>query len=258
MKNAKLFSTFAFISLLGLQAADAMAATAPKASLPKPSVAKKVAVEPTTRSDAVIFKIHDIEPVLEDGVVKGCNYMVTLYNRTSINFRTFTLNLSWPDVVDERFKFDKYVESILGVEAAEKEKEIFGKNNESKPTQTAITVNAFGADKQISLHSYMNNEKCYLMLSEANYSVTPCDIARSASEGGSFGGSTMNNDCTSLFQLVSSKNPEYFGEFKRISATEEASLNATEQSRELSEIDVVIGKIVENMGVSDQTLSGIN
>ncbi len=222
-----------------------------------PKKAANKAAEPTTRSDAVIFKIHDVDPVLEDGVVKGCNYMITLYNRTSINFRTFTINLSWPDPVDERFKFDRYVESILGVEEAEKQRSFFSKDEPSKPTQTSVTVNAFGADKQISLRSYMDNEKCYLMLTDAQYTVTPCDIARTMDTVGSFGISSEQSACTELFQFVSPKNPEYFGEFKRLSATEEAAESEAAESRELSDIDVIINKIVENMGSSDKALTNI-
>ena len=183
--------------------------------------------------------------------------MITLYNRTSINFRTFTVNLDWPDVVDERFKFDRYVESLLGVEEAEKQKSLFSKEDASKPVQTSVTVNAFGADKQISLRSYMDNEKCYLMLSDAHYTVTPCDIARNTETIGGFGMSADKSDCTDLFQFVSTKNPEYFGEFKRISATEEAAMSESAESRELSDIDMIIGKIVENMGTSDKTLTNI-
>lgn len=222
---------------------------------PKKNNAKTA--EPTTRSDAVIFKIHNIDPVMEEGVVKGCNYMITLYNRTSINFRTFTVNLSWPDQVDERFKFDRYVESILGVEEAEKQRTFFEKEIASKPVQTSVTVNAFGADKQISLRSYMDNEKCYLMLSDAQFSVTPCDIARNAETAINFGLGAGQSDCTNLFQFVSTENPEYFGEFKRMSATEEEAQNTAAENRELSDIDMVISKIVENMGASDQALTNI-
>ena len=113
---------FLAVFLLGaVMAAPTALQAAEKAPAPTAKAAAKSG-EPSTRPDAVIFKIHDIDPVLEDGVVKGCNYMITLYNRTSINFRTFTVNLDWPDVVDERFKFDRYVESLLGVEEAEKTK----------------------------------------------------------------------------------------------------------------------------------------
>lgn len=248
---------FLAVFLLGaVMAAPTALQAAEKAPAPTAKAAAKSG-EPSTRPGAVIFKIHDIDPVLEDGVVKGCNYMITLYNRTSINFRTFTVNLDWPDVVDERFKFDRYVESLLGVEEAEKQKSLFSKEDASKPVQTSVTVNAFGADKQISLRSYMDNEKCYLMLSDAHYTVTPCDIARNTETIGSFGMSADKSDCTDLFQFVSTKNPEYFGEFKRISATEEAAMSESAESRELSDIDMIIGKIVENMGTSDKTLTNI-
>ena len=96
----------------------------PNVSCAAPSKAKAVAKEePTTRGDAVIFKVHDITPVNEEGVVVGCDFSVTLYNRTAINFRSFTINLNWEDPVDERFKFDRYVESVMPKEEIDKFKE---------------------------------------------------------------------------------------------------------------------------------------
>lgn len=256
MKKVTKFLSVLLSGAVLLSAVNSVAAT-PEQPQAQTKQQKKDAKEPTTRPDAVIFKIHDIEPVLEDGVVKGCNYMITLYNRTSINFRTFTINLNWPDKVDERFKFDRYVESILGVEEAEKQYALFSKEEATKPVQTSVTVNAFGAGKQISLRSYMDNEKCYLMLSDAQFTVSPCDIARNMDTIGSFGVNAEDNNCSSLFQFVSTENPEYFGEFKNISATEEAAQSESAESRELSDIDVIINKIVENLGTSDKTLTNI-
>ena len=199
-KSMKFLAAFLLSVAFALPSQVMAADNAPKAK----TQAKKDA-EPTTRSDAVIFKIHDIDPVMEEGVVKGCNYMITLYNRTSINFRTFTINLTWDDVVDERFKFDRYVETLLGVEEADKQRSLFSKVDPVKPVQTSVTVNAFGADKQISLRSYMDSEKCYLMLSDAKFNVTPCDIARSMDTVGSFGVSAEQSNCTDLFQFVSNR-----------------------------------------------------
>lgn len=222
-----------------------------------PKVGKVDEVQPTTRNDAVIFKIHNIIPVSKDGIVTGCDFDVTLYNRTAINFRNFTLNLNWNDTVEEQFQFNSYVKSILGEDTSLKEQELLGESDKAKPLATTFTVNAFGANKQISVKSHLDNEKCYLLLSKAQYSVTPCDIARSANTDAKVTGSD-GKDCTALFQLVDTANPEYFGEFKDLSATEIASQNQMLHNQELSDIDAVIGKIIENLGVSDQTLTDIN
>ncbi len=212
------------------------------------------AITPTTRDDAVIFKIHEIKPVDNEGIITGCDFFVTLYNRTSINFRSFTINLDWLDKVESEFKFDKYVESVIGVEELNKQKEFLGNKFDTKPLKTAVTVNAFGADTQISIKSHIDSEKCYLLLKEANFTVNPCDIVRSADSMSA----ATSQDCTSLFQLVDTSNPEYFGQFKNISATELAMRGRESENRELSDIDIVINKIVENMGVSGKTLADIN
>lgn len=212
--------------------------------------------EPTTRNDAVIFKVHEIEPVLKDGIVTGCDYSVTLYNRTSINFRTFTINMTWKDVVDERFDFEQYMKSFVDPKELEEHKEFLQQDASTKPMTANITVNAFGADKQISIRSHVNSDKCYLMLTNANYTVTPCDIVRSVDNPATkdVGG----KECTKLFQFVDTSNPEYFGQFKNMSATELAAQEKMIETNELADIDTVINKVVENIETSDKTLKSIN
>jgi hypothetical protein len=146
------------------------------------------------------------------------------------------------------------VESVIGLEEANKQKEFLGDKFDTKPLKTAVTVNAFGADTQISIKSHIDSEKCYLLLKEANFTVTPCDIVRTADNMLT----SSTQECTTLFQFVDTSNPEYFGQFKNISATELAMRSKESENRELSDIDVVINKIVENMGVSGKTLADIN
>lgn len=220
-----------------------------------PKKAKKV--DPTTRRDAVIFKVHDIAPVEEEGIVTGCDFSVTLYNRTSINFRNFTLNLAWNDKVAEKFKFNEYMEKFLSEEEFDQQKKFLGDEIAAQPLLAAITVNAFGADKQISIRSHVNSVKCYLMLSNASYSVTPCDIVRNI-DAPNVGGNFDNKECTALFQFVDTSNPEYFGQFKKLPATDIALQAQVGRSQELTDIDDIIDKIVENLGVSDKALTNIN
>lgn len=211
---------------------------------------------PTTRGDAVIFKVHDIVPIDNNGVVTGCDFTLSLYNRTSINFRNFTLNLNWEDSVDKRFQFDRYLATIKSAEKLSKQ--ATADNENVQPLSAAITVNAFGAKKHLSVKSHIDNEKCYLLLQEAKFSVTPCDIARGADNATSFNMGDKGKECTALFQFVSAENPEYFGQFKDISATEIAMQSKSEQNKELVEVDIILNKIIENMGISDKTLSNIN
>lgn len=217
---------------------------------------KKV-TNPSTRRDAVIFKVHNIEPISEDGIVTGCDFDVTLYNRTSINFRNFTLNMAWNDKIEEKFKFNSYMEKFLTKEELAQQKNLIENAADIKPLQSSITVNAFGADKQISVHSHVNSEKCYLMLSNASFSVTPCDIVRNV-DMPNIGNNFDNKECTALFQFVDTSNPEYFGQFKKLSATELEEQNQKLEEKELTDIDSVIDKIVDNLGTSDKTLTDIN
>ena len=214
-------------------------------------------VDPTTRSDAVIFKIHNVTPTTEDGIVNGCDFDVTLYNRTSINFRNFTLNLAWQDTVAEQFQFRNYMEKFLSKEELSQQKKVLGEEASSQPLLISVTVNAFGADKQITVNSHTNSERCYLMLNKASFSVAPCDIVRNIDMPGA-DSKFDSKDCSSLFQFVDVSNPEYFGKFKKLSATEIAEQTQVVQTQELSDIDSIIDKIVENLGASDQALNNIN
>ena len=212
--------------------------------------------EQSTRRDAVIFKVHDVNPVFEEGMVTGCDFTVTLYNRTAINFRSFSINMLWNDAIEENFHFNKYMETFITPEEMAAQRGLLEKEAPVQPVKVAINVNAFGADKQISIRSHVDTEKCYLLLQPAEYSVAPCDIARNIDAGSSQG--LENNTCSDLFQLVSVSNPEYFGKFKKMTATEIANQQQAVDSQYLSDIDVVISKIVENLGTSNDTLNSIN
>lgn len=229
--------------------------SAQAADMNTPKKIKKV--DPSTRRDAVIFKVHDIVPVEEEGVVTGCDFSITLYNRTSINFRNFTLNLAWNDKVAEKFRFNDYMEKFLTKEEYDQQKKFLGDEATAQPLLAAVTVNAFGADKQISIRSHVNSTKCYLMLSNANYSVAPCDIVRNIDMPNA-GGGFDSKECTALFQFVDTSNPEYFGQFKKLPATDIAVQTQVGRNQELSDIDDIINKIVENLGVSDKALTNIN
>ncbi len=242
-----------FLSVLCIGSAFFMSSVV-QAAEKAPKADETQTTKETTRPDAVIFKVHDINPVSEDGVVTGCDFTVTFYNRTAINFRSFTLDMLWNDVVDERFKFDRYMESFFSPEDLAKQKELLGEDSVSKPLQTAISVNAFGTDKQVSIRSHVNSEKCYLMLTEASYKISSCDIVRNVDSKNNIG----NQDCTKLFQFVNTSNPEYFGQFKKQTATELVEQEKVKENSELADIDAIIGKIVENLGTSDKTLTDIN
>ena len=93
------------------------------------------------------------------------------------------------------------------------------------------------------------------MLTNANFSVTPCEMVKVGISTGGGNTSGEKSNCTNLFELVDTSNPEYFGLFKKISATDEQEQNVQQQKSELSTIDEIIGKIVENMGMADKSLT---
>ena len=217
---------------------------------------KKTNENSSTRSDAVIFKVHDIVPVTEDGVISRCDFTVTLYNRTNINFRSFTLNLEWKDSVDENFKFDQYVMSYISKDEFAEFKDIVEKDKDSADVlKTQIVVNAFGADKQVSIKSSVNNEKCYLMLSDADFTVSPCETVRTTTLKSLEDLNKGKEECSGFFQLVNTSNPEYFGKFKNISASDEKEQEMESQKNALQSIDELINKVAKNMETATNALT---
>lgn len=210
----------------------------------------------STRSDAVIFKVHDVIPVTEDGVISRCDFTVTLYNRTQVNFRSFTLNLEWKDTVDENFKFDQYVMNYISQDEFAMFKNIVENDKEaSEALKAQIVVNAFGADKQVSIRSSVNNEKCYLMLSDAEFTVSPCETVRTTTLKSLEDLNKGKEECTGFFQLVNTSNPEYFGKFKNISASDEKEQELQSQKSALQSIDELINKVAKNMEAATHSLT---
>ncbi len=169
-------------------------------------------------SDAVLFKIHDIVPVKNaDGNVTSCEVGATFYNRTASEISNAALNLVWADEV--------VADAINQEERNAKEAQRTGRRN--LPRYNTATYNSRNINmslrlpplkpyQQVTLKSKVATDRCFLLLNDMEVNVTKCGTAASDSKGSS------KNNCDNLFRFIGPKSPEYYSEFKAVSADEQA------------------------------------
>jgi hypothetical protein len=225
--------------------------------------------EQTTKPRAVLFKIHDIEPVTDaEGVVTNCDFMVTFYNRTDESFRQAKLNLGWEDNVSSRFEVDQ--------DSAKEEKVVKEQprnaryrsvdQKESKASSmevtTSVTMPSLSAYKQASVKATVKTAKCFLLLDNVEFDVASCNmISKNTTETTSrrsrMVADRSDSECAGLFEYVDSKNPEYYDEFKKISYSDQAKLLGDEKVQDTSDIKKAYDQVVTNINHASATLDGI-
>ncbi len=199
----------------------------------------------------VIFKIHDITPVEENGEVKSCSFGVTLYNRTPEMISNLGLNLSWTDdVIAEQIEAEKNekvyddkgnVKGYKGQSETEK--------NTTKKVFVSLSVPPLPQGKQISIKSSINTDRCFLLLQKPTIVVESCNY-----------GSGKNTDkkagvCKNLFTYVSPNDGEYYSDFKQISYTEEVEDIKNQAEREKKEMEKIYSEALSSVNRISQTLN---
>lgn len=214
----------------------------------------------TTKSRAVLFKIHDIEPIQNsDGLVNACDFLVTFYNRTPDSLRYGKLDLGWIDDVSDRFVVEGDESSN---DQVAQRPQTFSARDKSKlgDVKTSVDMPALGAYAQISVKGNVKTEKCYLLLNPAQFKVTSCAIADSdnpTEKKSARSSSRLSGECAGLFQFVDPSNPEYYDEFKDVSFSEQEALLNKEKQTNLDDINVKYNNIVNTIEQANTTLRNI-
>lgn len=209
-------------------------------------------------SDAVLFKIHDIVPVKNaDGNVTSCEVGATFYNRTASEISNAALNLVWADEV--------VADAINQEERNAKEAQRTGRRN--LPRYNTATYNSRNINmslrlpplkpyQQVTLKSKVATDRCFLLLNDMEVNVTKCGTAASDSK------SSSKNNCDNLFRFIGPKSPEYYSEFKAVSADEQAVQDqgiADKQKQEINNLyrDTITAAngIVDKMKKTRQEIS---
>lgn len=241
-----LCSTLAIV--LGLSAAAANAQETP---------------EDTTKPRAVLFKIHEIKPVMNsDGVVTGCDFLATFYNRTTESFRQAKLNLGWTDDVSGRFLTEELEEDNKPAQQNYRNARMQNQNNSE--ITTTIEMPALGSYKQASVQGSVKTEKCFLLLDKLDFQVESCNmIGKEETNTQNTRRQRINagrnsSECAGLFQYVDSKNPEYYDEFKNISYSEQERLLNGVKLQDTTDIQNAYDNVNSNLDKANEVLTQIN
>lgn len=221
---------------------------------------KAVSARAKGKSDAVLFKVHDIASVKNtDGDVVACEFKVTFYNRSPKDISGATVLLNWKDKVingvideelkrsDEKNKMNNDGRYVRATSATEKVTPI--------EVNASVDMPAIKAYKQLTLSSRLQSDRCFLLLGNTDFKVSSCTAADSQSSMSmsSYG----NSDCGGLFKFVSSKEPDYYKEFKKISYDEEKAAKKTAQEKDTQEMNKAYGEAVDSLNSASSILSRI-
>ena len=255
-----------FMGNMNVMAADA--------EIPADEFSSKIA----SGENVVLFKIHDVKPIKNpDGIVKDCEFNLTLYNRSPKRVDKATIRLSWIDesisqVINEEDKKD--IDEI--VNEKEKGEEFLNENQPqarpiktedvaSKTLVTTVVLPQIKPFRQVSLKSKIKSDRCFLMIENADFSFPDCQITEpesSSSQGaslrvGSLDGVGGANECQSLFRFVSPKDPEYYREFQKVSFNEEAEKRQESRKKDNKEMKDAYDKMIASIKEVSETLSSI-
>lgn len=227
------------------------------------SVSAQEAPEETTKPRAVLFKIHEIKPVENtDGVVTHCDFLVTFYNRTTDSFRSAKIDMGWTDEVTERYSIDEAEKETPEAPVRTRAVRSNAPASLGEITST-VDMPSLGSYKQTTVKASVKTQKCFVLLDNVNFNVESCSIVgKDDDNAGSarrnrINASRSTSECANLFEYVDSKNPEYYGEFKNISFSEQERLLNDEKKQDTSDIESAFQGIVENFQKAEQIMTNI-
>ncbi|HCU59217.1 MAG TPA: hypothetical protein DIC64_04465 [Alphaproteobacteria bacterium] len=263
MKNFKkaLFYVSLFGCVLGAGVASAQVDPNDKLGnrVPREQAAPKLNPVFANKPQVILFKVHDIKPVLDsDGVVTACEYTATFYNRTPVSLRQAKIEFGWTDRISELFPID-------GNPSLDEEKP-----GQAKPApkeeglgaiRSTIDIPALGSLKQVSVHGTAETDKCFALFDNLKFNVSVCNIlgqeTNTDSRRGRADADKELSSCAGMFAYVNSKHPEYYGEFKEISYEEQVEREKTQEEKEKEMIQSINNKITKNLDQTNTIISNI-
>ncbi len=164
--------------------------------------------------NTVLFKIHDVVPIKNsDGLVTSCELGATFYNRSGTEISNATVNLLWHDEV--------VADTIEQEQRKERENKRLKRTTNSryktadlssKDIMLTLKLPTMKPQQQVSLKSKVTTDRCFLLLNDVEVNVSNCRTGASTGSSG--------ESCQNMFQHVTTSNPEYYSEFRAVSADE--------------------------------------
>ena len=216
--------------------------------------------EDTTKPRAVLFKLHDIKPVLNaDGIITHCDFVTTFYNRSTSSLKQAQVEFGWTDEVSAQyFNDDIKIENQAQPSANSRNKKEVEKLGD---ITTVVDMPSLGSYKQVSVKSSVKSEKCFLLLGNMKYRVNSCALISSETSDSASrrraNTTAAPSECAQLFEYVDLNNPEYHDEFKEISYSEQERITDDNKKQDVKELDTSYDVILKNFGKAQNIIDGI-
>lgn len=211
-----------------------------------------VSADAFAAADEVIYKIHDITPVEENGEVKACEFGITLFNRASETVSEIKLDLGWKDeVIIDAVKNEKNEKDAVPADTGRIRRGMSSTADFTSDTiSVSVSVPPLEPEKQVSLKSKIDTDRCFLLMGEVQTIVRSCKV----------GGSSKDKKagvCTDMFKYISPQNPEYYTGFSEVSYDAQKAEEEKQNAKDLEELNQVYQGAVNSLRKVNKTLSSI-
>lgn len=200
----------------------------------------------TSDAGAIIFRIENIEPMRnKDGLIDKCSFMLTAFNRMDRPVREAEIQLNWADKISNRYDIKN--DQVIALEDAEVGDVVASK---------IMTLSSLQPHRQKSFSAEVNTDKCFLLLDNLEYHVNFCfleDEKMEMKDSKLIG----NGSCTGNFNYISSKNSEYYSEFKDVPESVLEKQAEEEKKNEIAKVTEKYNSTISELKAISETLDRI-
>lgn len=210
-----------------------------------------VSVNANAATDEIIYKIHDITPVEEDGEVKACEFGITLFNRASETVSDIKLDLGWKDeVIADAIKNENKEKAESQTDSRRIRRGQSTADFTSDTISTSVSVPPLEPAKQVSIKSKINTDRCFLLMGDVQAIIRSCKVGGSAKD-------KKAGVCSDMFKYISPQNPEYYTGFSEVSYDAQKAEEEKQNAKDLEELNQVYQGAVNSLRKVNKTLSSI-
>ena len=200
----------------------------------------------TSEAGTVIFRIENIEPIRnKEGLIDKCSFILTAFNRMDKPIREAEMQLNWVDKISNRYDIQN--DQVIALEDAEVSDVVASK---------IITLSSVQPHRQKSFSAEVNTDKCFLLLDNLEYHVNFCFLEGEKME---MKDSKLigTGSCSGNFNYISSKNSEYYSEFKDLPESVLEKQAEEEKKNEIAKVTEKYNSTMSELKAISETLDRI-
>lgn len=203
------------------------------------ALAEETKKKESSDANGILFRIENIEPQKnQEGLIDKCKFLITAYNRMNVGVKSATMEFKWTDTISNKFKVEG--DEVKAVDDKQA-KTVISKE---------VTIDTLGSHKQRSYEEVVETDKCFLLFDSLSFAVKNCYLDDGSS-------STGKGGCANKFDYITSKNPEYYSEFKDVPDSVLEQQAEDEKKQEIEKINKTIESSVTELKEISETLGRI-